>query len=105
MNLAELANELLQQLRGLQDQSQLASRIERIEITEGLDSTGDPALYIWVLLANDVPAKLITLKTVRPLEQAVVRHIFQRGDTRWPYVHFQRVSEYEEMLQLGGGLD
>lgn len=102
MKVQQLAEHLWRCVQAARDQSPLAARVRRIEIVEGRDSTDDPALYIWVLVADDVQSSEMTLKTIRPIEEAIWKEIRMHDEDRWPYIHFQRESEYDNMVRVRG---
>lgn len=102
LKVQKLAEHLWRSVQAAREKSPLAARVRRIEIVEGRDSTDDPALDIWVLLANDVRSSDMTLKTIRPIEEAIWEEIRIHDEDRWPYIHFQRESEYDNMVRVRG---
>jgi hypothetical protein len=94
MNITDLAQHMLPLLRA---KSPPSPPVARIEVTEGYDSTGDPSLYFWLLFPDSVKAEQMTLDTILPLQKTVRDEVRRLGETRWPYVRFQRESEYEKM--------
>ena len=74
-------------------------RVVRIELEEGFDSTGDPALYIWVLLADDTPDEEQTWQKVREIRRIIRETLHDAQEERWPYVRFRTESEHRELTQ------
>lgn len=90
---------LLEELNRLRRNFPASPRVNRFEVQEGFDSTGDPALYIWVLLRDDTPPDEQTSDKVRPIKERIVRALREAGESRWPYVRFRTEAEYQEMVQ------
>ena len=66
------------------------------EVRTGLDSTDDPAVWVWAML-EDEDADFATVSVVRRKVRDLVRDVTRRqtGTAWWPYVHFRGVSEVE----------
>jgi len=60
----------------------------------GADSTGDPAIWIWVIV-DDQAAKHeeFFTKTAREVEGEIRAALSAAGVARWPYIHFRTGSE------------
>jgi hypothetical protein len=65
----------------------------------GLDHTGDPAIWIWYLLADDAADEerlFQTAERARKLLDGAARSV---APERWPYVRFRTVGEHAELME------
>ena len=67
-------------------------RVTRTVVEEGEDSTGDPALFVWVLLSDDTAESDQTWDRLQPIAQRVKALLREHGESRWPYIRFQTES-------------
>jgi hypothetical protein len=69
------------------------------DIEFGTDSTGDPALWLWIILedgaANDVEFAALTAG----IRDQIRRALRDAHIESWPYVRFRTASEEQEILQ------
>lgn len=72
-------------------------RISRIEIQDGFDWAGEPALYIMVLLEDDTSPEDRTWLKVKPIDRAITNAVFESGDERYPHVRIRTESEHREL--------
>jgi hypothetical protein len=88
-------------LRAAMSEVQFPPEVLTWEFEFGRDSTGDPAVWIWVLVddaaANDPGFTTVSTRLQREIQQALQR----AGLDRWPYVRFRTASE-QKALQAAG---
>jgi hypothetical protein len=74
--------------------------IAELRFNTGLDHTGDPALWIWVFLTEEVSKKDEDfLKAARRL-RSILDPIARRVDPdRWPYLSFRPITEPAEAVE------
>lgn len=73
--------------------------LSALKFKTGLDSTGDPALWIWAYLADDAiegPDANRNEAEVRDLLDAAAR---SAAPDRWPYIRFRSASEMQEEIE------
>jgi hypothetical protein len=70
-------------------------RVAEIHVEETEDSTGDDALEVYVVLADDVTDEASTWEHVAPIEAAIREAIRDAGESRFPYFTFGKRSQYE----------
>jgi hypothetical protein len=74
----------------------LRSAVAELRFETGPDSTGDPALWIWVILKDEATATDdLLLAHARTIREAIERIVFDLHIERWPYVRFRSESELE----------
>ena len=71
----------------------------RIEIRPTADSTGDPALEVWVLVSDATPESDLVFENTQPIRNRVKEVLREIGEERWPYVQFRTESEYNDMVR------
>ncbi|MDQ3813730.1 MAG: hypothetical protein M3347_07240 [Armatimonadota bacterium] len=76
------------------------SQVRRVVVEEGIDTTGDPAFYIWVLLDDKVPDKRLNWKDIQPLVEHVEAQVRATHESIWPYVRVRRLREWEEPFDV-----
>jgi hypothetical protein len=75
-------------------------RVVRIELEEGFDSTGDPALYIWVLLDDETTLHdEVTWQNVKQINRTIRDTLRDADEQRWPYVRFRTESEHRTLIE------
>jgi hypothetical protein len=62
----------------------------------GNDSTGDPAVWIWVIIKDEVGGKGF-IKRVPEVEQRIETALRRARIKLWPYVHFRTESEQHDL--------
>ena len=75
------------------------SQVRRVVVEEGIDTTGDDAYYIWVLLDDKVPDKRLSWHAIRPLVEHVKAYMHATHEAFWPYVRVRRLREWDEMIE------
>lgn len=93
--------EELRRLRGALKEVHFPSVVETWDYEFGRDSSGDPAVWIWVLVddvaADDATFTDNTVRLRREIHQAIQR----AGLDRWPFVRFRTVSEQRSLQAVG----
>lgn len=74
--------------------------VREIVIERGPDSTGDPALFVWLLLDNGVTDKEMSHEFIESLREAAYRQARVWEPELFPYVRARRVREWQEMVAL-----
>ncbi len=74
--------------------------VREIVIERGPDSTGDPALFVWLLLDDGVTDGELSHKFVAPLLDEARRQMRDWEPDLYPYVRVRRVREWQEMVAL-----
>lgn len=72
----------------------------------GLDSTGDPAVWIWVILRRGTPVEQAAFERLQVIAEQIRSNVLEAstggslpylgppfGPPLWPYVNFQREEE------------
>jgi hypothetical protein len=74
--------------------------LAELRFNSGLDHTGDPALWIWAFLSEEVSSNDDTfLRAARELRE-ILRNIARRAaPDRWPYISFRPISEPIEAVE------
>lgn len=72
--------------------------VREIVIERGPDSTGDPALFVWLLLDDGVTDKKLAYEFVSPLLDVARRQMRDWEPDLYPYVRVRRVREWQEMV-------
>lgn len=73
----------------------------------GRDATGEPAVWVWVILANDTPNSLPhsslapLAEQIRSAIQGALKHGTQFQIEVVPYVRFRLKSEQDEIDKVG----
>ncbi len=76
------------------------STVREIVIDRGLDSTGDLALFVWLLLDDSVTDKEMTYEFIESLRDAARGQMREWEPELFPYVRVRRVREWQEMVAL-----
>jgi hypothetical protein len=58
---------------------------------------GDPAIWIWVILRDDIAGTAEILKHSQPVRTTIVQALREAGIDRWPYLRFRGQSEQAEL--------
>ncbi len=72
-----------------------APEVDRIDWWLYIDSTGDDAVQITVVLQDPPDKDLYSLPELAPIQQAIVETFRERGIERWAYVGFSLKSELD----------
>lgn len=69
------------------------------EIRHALDNdwSGDPGVWIWVILRDDVAGSPQIVEQTQPVRSAIVQALRDAGISRWPYLRFRGQSEQAEL--------
>lgn len=74
--------------------------LAELRFNTGLDHSGDPALWIWAFLSDEVSDTdarfLETAQTLRDLLHSAARRV---APDRWPYISFRSLAEQLESLE------
>ena len=74
--------------------------IAELRFNTGLDHTGDPALWIWVFLTDDVSKDDETFLKAAQRLRAILDPIARRvAPDRWPYLSFRPITEPAEAVE------
>lgn len=63
----------------------------------GIDSSGDPALWVWVFVDSDVAASAEFTQIATDIRQLLRDSLTAAGVTRWPYIRFRTASEQRSL--------
>jgi hypothetical protein len=76
------------------------SELAELRFNTGLDHSGDPALWIWAFLSDEVSETdarfLETAQTLQGLLHSAARRV---APDRWPYISFRSMAEQLESLE------
>lgn len=72
-------------------------KVVRFVIEDGRDWTGEPSLYIYVLLDSDSPPAELTHAKLAPIDKAVAAEL--KDDPRFPFTRFRTEAEHLELTQ------
>lgn len=73
-------------------QLDLPPEVQSISTIEGIDETGDPALFIHLHLAKDAIRQLSDAKKITPFRERVQVLLLGNGITRFPYVFLDEAT-------------
>lgn len=63
------------------------------------DSTGDPAVWIWLILNDEVDVEADdTHEKLNRLRQRIREELREAGILRWPFIHVRTRSEQKELM-------
>lgn len=69
------------------------------DIEFGTDSTGDPALWLWIILVDGAADGDEFAVLTAGVREQIRRALRDARIERWPYVRFRTASEEQELLQ------
>lgn len=72
--------------RGLDD-------VERLDFETDVDSTGQPALWVWVVLRQGAPETAWSWDNRERIRTRVIETLKDKGVSDWVYVRFRRADE------------
>jgi hypothetical protein len=61
------------------------------------DSTGDPGIWVWVILNDEVAERPTFYEETQQIRDRIELALRRTGLRRFPYIHFQTVSEQREI--------
>ncbi len=74
--------------------------IAELRFNTGLDHTGDPALWIWVFLSDEVSKNDDDFLNAAQRLRAIIDPIARRVEPdRWPYLSFRPITEPAEVVE------
>lgn len=68
------------------------------EFEIGLDSTNDPALWLWIIVDDAVARSSEFPEFSAAVQNRIRRALRERQIERWPYIRFRTITEQREML-------
>jgi hypothetical protein len=71
-------------------------RVVDLKYETYVDSIGDDALRIWVILEDDTPSEQRSWAKVAPIEEAIHEALLKEDVRLWPYVDFRTRIEFED---------
>jgi hypothetical protein len=72
---------------------QLPKWVHDLRFETGLDASGDPAIWIWVVVDDEAGELDVISANFRAIQDQLVRWLKRIGEKRWPYIRLQTVSE------------
>lgn len=66
--------------------------VKAFKIDLGLDSTGDPAMWIWLDVINADRPTLAKIARLRSFSDKVSRTLIDQGVTHWPYIRLRAAA-------------
>jgi hypothetical protein len=67
----------------------------------GIDSSGEPAVWIWVVLQDAVAGRPTFFSETQEIRERIKSVLRREGVRRWPYIRFRTASEQQSLN--GGG--
>jgi hypothetical protein len=89
-------NVLLQEIQ--QEFEQEFEHIEQLDYESGLDSTGEPAAWIWVVFKADAPAEAWSWENRQKIRTHISDRFKEAGLPDWPYVRFRSKDEQKASI-------
>jgi len=71
--------------------------IANLDFDLGNDSTGDPAVWIWIVVKDAAADVAASAETATRLSRDIRQALHKAGSDRWPYLSFRTVSEQKEL--------
>lgn len=72
--------------RGLDD-------VQRIDFETDVDSTGEPAVWVWIVLREDAPETAWSWDNRERIRRHVVDRLRESGVSDWVYIRFRSADE------------
>ena len=85
------------EIRRVLDQAHISDRVDHYVVATGEDSTGDPAVRIWVILEDAYGESPDLESSSTRIERQIFGVLRNSGVDMWPYVHFRTRTEQAEM--------
>ena len=73
-------------------------RVEQIIIERTPDWAGDDAIFVWLLLDDNLKSRDFTLQKLRPLDDEATRYTRATYPDLYVYVRMRRVKEWQEIV-------
>jgi hypothetical protein len=70
--------------------------IRDIRVEDYVDTDGEDALRIWVIIDEDVDVEKVHGDDITALKRAIHDRVRELGVERWPYTHIAKQSEFDE---------
>lgn len=75
--------------------------VESVRVAEVIDSIGDQAFRVWVVLKEPLSDEDWNWKRLRPIEEEIRQYLRQRhGSDRFPYLRFLTPSEMRQEIMV-----
>jgi hypothetical protein len=71
----------------------LGNQVVGLEVKSGLDSGGEPAYWVWIILQAGVPEKAWASDNLKSLRSKVIEQLRIDGVSVWIYVRFRDSAE------------
>jgi hypothetical protein len=71
-------------------------KILDIRVEDYVDTDGEDALRVWVIIDEDVDVEKVSGDDVMALKRTIHDRVGELGIERWPYTHIAKPSELEE---------
>ncbi len=72
--------------------------VVRYDCEVGTDSTGDPAVWVWLIVTDEATKDDRVFQSLGPLRNAIMQSLRARGVDSWVYLSVRTVSEQGELL-------
>ncbi|MDQ2803486.1 MAG: hypothetical protein M3Y41_12700 [Pseudomonadota bacterium] len=66
--------------------------VEDVELEFGEDSSGDPAVWVWLLVAPDLEPPAATMRELSDFAQSIRWGLTEPDLKHWPYVGFRTIE-------------
>ncbi len=71
-------------------------KVVDIRVEEYVDTDGEDALSVWVILDESVKVEKLRGEDIIALKSAIRNRIREQGTELWPYMHMAKQSEFDE---------
>lgn len=78
-----------------------ADRLVELRFSTGLDSTGDPAIWIWAILTDEAADRSVFARTTTAIRDRLESISRAVSPDRWPHIRFRTLSEQAEVVEVG----
>ena len=96
MSAAQQARQALD-VRHLRERFPAKPEVVDVRFEVGLDSTGDEAVFVWIILSDKTPKRDFARDRLSVLEGAVRSALTEKQVYAWPYVRFRTESEQRDI--------
>jgi len=80
----------------LEDLRKDFAQVRKVVLEQGSDSTGDSALFVWVLLDDKVRDRDLSWSAIKPLVDRAEELARALPIEAWPYARVRRVREWAQ---------
>lgn len=84
-------------LKNVHFEEPLSSSIAELRHSLDIDSSGDPAVWIWVIVDDEAAKRERFFEHTATVRQSIQSALRRHGVRRWPYIHFRTVSEQKDL--------